>query len=148
MLVKNTGVSIIHLPFGGDTASELKLKLAKTKHAKGLTLLPGVNDVPAEAMEAFSNNKSVKRYFDDGLLETLEEAGKKDKTSILDMKEAQAKKVIRATMDRDLLMRWAGEEEREDVLSAIQAQLKKIAPPGADKDEKKPEPEGDESEKS
>lgn len=138
MLVKNKTVSITHLAFPrtGIPDLELRKKYAKTKFSRGLTFLPGVNDVPDELLALFEDNKLVRRMFeDDDKLEVVKGAPKKAEVSLSELKAGQAVKLVRETIDVELLTRWRGEEEREDVIKAIDARLKKLEPEGKEKDE-------------
>lgn len=116
MLVKNNEARIHRIGAGVD-------------HAE-ITLLPGVNDVPDRD---WSKAKEIKLVGLQLKAKTFEEVGSSkespgagEQKSPKDMKVDDAVKLIGETYDRELLKRWALEDERKGVQKAIADQQELI----------------------
>lgn len=133
MLVQNKRKSIVFVPTAGEVT------------AQGLKLLPGVNDVDPDLWAKAKELKVIKHMLDnDELVEEIAgKAGSQAITKITALPDKAAYKVVRETLDADLLARWATEEKRPSVKSAIAAQLAKIAPDKKDDKGNDKKPDGD-----
>ncbi len=98
-----------------------------------LTLKPGVNDVPAEVWQKVvaKYGGNLQRLLDDGIVEVVEEAGAPiDAAGLATLTERKAVKLVKDTVDEDLLLTWHETEKRKPVVAAIEAQLDVLAKAG------------------
>lgn len=89
-------------------------------------LKPGVNEVEAGKWDRVKDHPVVKWRIENGVL--IVKDGSKP---INEMSAGEATKLVKATVDADLLERWRKDDTRRSVRDAIDAQLDKLtAPPG------------------
>jgi len=87
-------------------------------------LLPGLNEVDAEAWEQAEKIPLVQHYLESGVFKVTRSApeiGKYQQREALDL--------VRRTVDRSLLEKWASADRRRPVQDAIDLQLKSIEVP-------------------
>lgn len=143
MLVTNTTLSIIGIPL---TAAE-----QKTFKAKVLQLLPGANTPSDKEWAAARKHVMVQRQIDAGHLVELTEAAEEpagdddegdelgdesepgepragDLEALAKLSQSEAVKLVKATINAELLGRWAEVDKRPKVKDAIAKQLKELSP--------------------
>lgn len=129
MLINNTKAGVICINYVQAGAKDA------VKGHTNKVLLPGNNEVPNEAWAVIGQDAEVQRMIDEGVLVVV--LGPDKKATLSQMALSQARKIIKDTLDVDLLTSWLKTETRKDVVDAIQAQVDslKLPPqaPGADK---------------
>lgn len=90
------------------------------RHAEGVMLVPGSNDVSEQDWKKFSNHKIIKSLIDKGEIVTHKVK------STTDMNANQAIELVEDTFSVDLLEQWKANDDRKTVLDAIEEQLKEI----------------------
>lgn len=139
MLIKNTTPRLI-----GTILDEKKVRLK-----------PGNNDLRPEVWAKIKKFPAIAAMLEnEELLEPKEKtpAAAPQVTSLDGFSEKDALRMVKETVDRDLLEVWATGEKRRKVSSAIDTQLKTVAPPApkedggekGDDEEKDDEPGSDE----
>lgn len=91
------------------------------RHAAGVTVVPGANQLEDAAWKKFSSNPLMKKLIDRGEIEAM---GKAQSTK--DMNADKAIVLVEDTFNVSLLNEWKAAEDRKTVLEAIQLQLEKI----------------------
>jgi len=98
----------------------------KTREARVLRWLPGLNRVDAADWAAVKDSKFVTWRFSEELLELVQS----ESVDITELKVTKAVGLIKTCLDRRLLAEWKGAESaakgRSGVISAIEAQLKAL----------------------
>lgn len=115
MLIKNTTPKIV-----GTRVGEEKVRLR-----------PGTNDVKPELWERAREYRAIAAMLDSG--EIIEPAQKTPAaapqvTSLEAFNEREAIRLVKETVDPDLLELWAAGEKRKKVAAALEAQAKAIDP--------------------
>lgn len=110
-MAKDTKVLVIY-----DRKNVLTINAGDQK----LRLVPGANRVDSKAWEACRGVPRVKKLIEDGIV--AEESGATVE-SLDGMKPAEAKKLIKNTIDLEVLEIWKLNEKRADVVKAIEAQI-------------------------
>ncbi len=115
MLIKNNTAKIISTRIG----------------EKKIRLLPGRNDVLPAEWEIVREYDIIKAMLD--AVELEEPAAKTPAaapqvTSLKDFNEREALKLIKETVDADLLILWGDSEQRKGVMAALEKQLKLVDP--------------------
>jgi hypothetical protein len=91
------------------------------RHAAGVMLVPGANQIDDADWKKFSSHSIVKTMIDNGEIEAMEKA----KTT-KDMGADKAISLVKDTFDPSLLNEWKAVEDRKTVLEAIDEQLAEI----------------------
>lgn len=105
------------------------------RHAAGVMVIPGANQVEDAAWKKFSGHPLMKKLIDAGEIEAM---GKAQTTK--DLSANKAIPLVKDTFDVSLLNEWRAAEDRTTVLEAIDAQLSEIQGEGNPDDM----PDGDE----
>lgn len=92
--------------------------------ADAVLLKPGVNEVESSKWDRVKDHPVVKWRIENGVL--LVKDGSKP---ISDMPAGEAVKLVKATVDADLLERWRRDDPRRSVRDAIDSQLDKLTAP-------------------
>jgi len=117
MLIKNNTPTV--LGFG-----------SKEKSGQVLVMKPGVNDVPGQFWEQVETHPTVKVWMDEGKLEVLTEDVKVPADKVLNgLKPADAVKVVKDTLDVELLDVWMKTEKRPAVVKALKKQHELLGAP-------------------
>lgn len=127
LLIKNTTPKIV-----GTRVGEEKVRLR-----------PGTNDVKPELWEKAREYRAIAAMLDSGeLVEPAQKtpAAAPQVTSLEAFNEREAIRLVKETVDPDLLELWAAGEKRKKVAAALEAQAKAIDP----KVKKEDDTEGDE----
>lgn len=91
------------------------------RHAAGVMLVPGVNNLKDADWKKFSANPLMKKLIADKEIEGHEKA-----QSTKDMNVTEAVKLVQDTFSPELLLEWAEADERKGVQEAILAQLDEL----------------------
>lgn len=91
------------------------------RHAAGVTVVPGANQLEDAAWKKFSGNSLMKKLIDRGEIEAM---GKAQSTK--DLNADKAIVLVEDTFNVSLLNEWKAAEDRKTVLEAIQSQLDTI----------------------
>jgi hypothetical protein len=94
-------------------------------------LKPGVNEVEEDLIEKALESPIIRWYVDEGQIKISRGQAPE---ALARLKPPEAIALVKRTVDRDLLLRWAGAEKRKPVQEAIEAQFDAITP------KKPPEP--------
>lgn len=137
MLIKNTTPRIV-----GTRVGDEKVRLR-----------PGTNDVKPELWEKARKYRAIEAMLDAGeLIEPAQKtpAAAPQVTSLEAFNEREAIRLVKETVDPDLLELWAAGEKRKKVAAALEAQAKaidpKVKPTGEGDDKADQGDEGDDEE--
>ena len=95
-----------------------------TRHASGVALIPGANQVEAAEFEKFAKHPLMKKLVDTG--EIVAQKGLKD------LNADEAIELVKDTYSIEYLESMKVDETRKTVLSAIEAQIKEISGEGTE----------------
>lgn len=115
MIVKYNHAGIINIGHTGGT----------------ILLMPGVNTPKKEEWDKVKTNPIVKQMIEDGKIEVVEaeKADSEEKevsTSLALLHVKTAEKLVKETLNRDILKTWLSTEKRPSVLKALNEQLDKV----------------------
>lgn len=132
MLIRNTTARIF--------ATHLEKKL--------IALKPGVNDVDPNTWKALKALPVIGHALSEGeLVEVgVPEAKAPSVESLKGFKPDDAIKLVKTTVDRELLERWIDGESRKKVLDALEAQLDAVALKGDEPDDNADDDDGSDDE--
>lgn len=92
------------------------------RKALSFRLLPGINEVLAEAWEEAKKLTVVRHYISTGAFQELE----LERAGLRHLTVEAAIEQVGQTFDRDLLKQWKGTETREPVITAIELQIDNV----------------------
>jgi hypothetical protein len=90
-----------------------------------LMLKPGINEIPDATWTKLKADPTIQSKLENGDMEAVTEKGKAD--SLMSFSPAKAKEIIKDTVDRDLLKKWAEVEKRKPIQMAISDQQKVLS---------------------
>lgn len=91
------------------------------RHAAGLMLIPGANQVESSDWKQFSSHPIMKKIIEKGEIVAHEES-----ESVKDLSVNDAVELVKDTFDPALLESWREKEKRKGVLEAITSQMDEI----------------------
>ena len=100
------------------------------RHAAGVTLVPGANDVDEQDFKDFSGHPIMKKVVESGEIEALKKVGDNDGSggaeTTKDLNASDAIEMVKDTYDPSLLEKWKEDDDRKTVQDAIDKQLEDI----------------------
>ena len=136
MLIRYNGTNIHalgHLGSPGAAATQAPMSIHP--------LRPGWNEFPKEVWDQYQNDPEIQKWIKEGKLELMAEKvvvkdGRKkstkiigttdDELNIMDLPEAKAIEVVKATYNREMLQRWIDEENRHKVKRVLTKQIEPL----------------------
>ncbi|OES45236.1 hypothetical protein [Domibacillus iocasae] len=91
------------------------------RHAAGVMVIPGANQIEDAAWKKFSGHPLMKKLISAGEIEAMGQA-----QTTKDLKADKAIALVKDTFDVSLLTEWRAAEDRTTVLEAIDAQLAEL----------------------
>lgn len=91
------------------------------RHAAGVMVVPGANQIEDAAWKKFSGHPLMKKLINAGEIEAMGQA-----ETTKDLKADKAITLVKDTFDVSLLTDWRETEDRSTVLEAINAQLAEL----------------------